>query len=489
MTSNKERLEQANIAEALSRTSSSCDYIVSWTKSGTCEWSVDEHGNFVIRPADGAQTGVITDWPGPPEFFNGFPWNDYEVCKTIKTARFESGCSTPICTHLFRGCTNLVSVDISGLDTSSVTNPNWFGNTFGNCINLCSLTLLGGTFASAVGASRSFIGIPNAAWKDSLGETYATTSDMLSANAKRDAMPVTYTVNVTEGWCSCGPSCECQIDETGQLTVRPTPGFKTGTIRSDPWAESKESIKTVVIEQGVVAQGCAHLFYDCENLTSVDLNSLDTSATAGMQGMFQGCTSLTSVDLSGLDLSSVDDAKEMFCWCEKLVSVKFPKTGMPKLKEADHMFKECESLKSIDLSMLDAKQVNSMVGMFNSCISLEEVNLQGFNNDFPERATEQMFEYCSVLDRITLPVGAKLLNTGLHNVSWTDSDGNVFESTRKMLRANANTVSERDFMTYTASPISRLFIEALDKKQNDDEHTEDASSVYAPPDVMPTKWL
>ena len=169
---------------------------------------------------------------------------------------------------------------------------------------------------------------------------------------------------------------------------------------------------------------------------------------------------------------------------------------MASLKEADHMFKECESLKSIDLSMLDAKQVISMVRMFSSCISLEEVNLQGFNNDLPERATEQMFEYCSVLDKITLPVKAKLLNTGLHNVSWTDSDGNVFESTRKMLRANANTVSERDFMTYTATPISRLFIEALDKqkekqKQNDDEHTEGegASSVYAPPDVMPTKWL
>jgi surface protein len=47
------------------------------------------------------------------------------------------------------------------------------------------------------------------------------------------------------------------------------------------------------------------MFYNCTNLTSVDVSNFNTSSVTNMQGMFQSCPNLTGLQISGWDVSSV----------------------------------------------------------------------------------------------------------------------------------------------------------------------------------------
>lgn len=64
------------------------------------------------------------------------------------------------------------------------------------------------------------------------------------------------------------------------------------SLPSRPWHQAAQSIKSVVIEDGVTAIG-NYSFSDCYNLTSVTILS---SPTIG-QYVFRNCTSLTSASL------------------------------------------------------------------------------------------------------------------------------------------------------------------------------------------------
>lgn len=60
------------------------------------------------------------------------------------------------------------------------------------------------------------------------------------------------------------------------------------------------------------------MFYSCSNLNKLDLSNFDTSNVTSMSSMFQGCANLTNLDLSSFDTSNVIDMGTMFFNCSKL---------------------------------------------------------------------------------------------------------------------------------------------------------------------------
>ena len=63
------------------------------------------------------------------------------------------------------------------------------------------------------------------------------------------------------------------------------------------------------------------MFYDCSNLTSLDVSNFDTSKVTSMSSMFMDCSGLTSLDLSSFDTSNVMNMQYMFGWCDTLVNL------------------------------------------------------------------------------------------------------------------------------------------------------------------------
>ena len=201
---------------------------------------------------------------------------------------------------------------------------------------------------------------------------------------------------LTPGWTKSN-TCEWQIDSAGKLTVRPLGGTGTGTLANwssyygAPWYFQSSIITSVVIEEGVAAQTCYGMFYNCSGLTSVDLTGLDTSSVTSMSLMFYNCSSLTSLDLTGLDASSVTDMSCMFDGCSNLTSVDLTGLDTSSVTSMSWMFYNCSSLTSLDLSGFDTSAVTYMNRMFYGCSNLTSVDLSGLDTS---KVTDMNYMFC-----------------------------------------------------------------------------------------------
>ena len=204
---------------------------------------------------------------------------------------------------------------------------------------------------------------------------------------------------------------EWSISDDGLLTV-------TGECGSDgllwdgqdsyeyyraPWYTGRKKITSAYVNVSGVKNMCC-MFYECENLTSLDLGDLDTSGVTDMSGMFEHCLSLTSLDLSDLDTSSVTDMYYMFRDCESLTSLDLSNFDTSSVTDMHYMFDGCESLTSLDLSNFDTSSVTDMQYMFYECESLTSLDLRSFDTS-NVLTRMSMFKRCRNLGSIYVGSG------------------------------------------------------------------------------------
>ena len=148
-------------SDTATSTEDTSDYIVGWTTSGTCEWSIDADGNLVVRPANGAASG---------ELASARPWS--EQGKSIKSVTFKSGVSSTSALNMFSGCAALESVDLSGFDSSKTTDMN---GMFYNCKALTTVDLCALDTSNVTDMGYMFSGCSSLASLD-LGEKFSTSN-------------------------------------------------------------------------------------------------------------------------------------------------------------------------------------------------------------------------------------------------------------------------------------------------------------------------
>lgn len=147
------------------------------------------------------------------------------------------------------------------------------------------------------------------------------------------------------------------------------------------------------------ATSCRCMFYNCENLTSLDLSRLDTSGVTDMRCMFRDCKNLTAIDLCNFDTSNVTNMSEMFYGCRKLITLDLSSFDTSKVTAMYGMFSRCYNLKHLDISNFNTFKVTAMGTMFNYCLSLKTLNLTSFDT---RNVTDMhyMFEYCDSITSI-----------------------------------------------------------------------------------------
>lgn len=169
----------------------------------------------------------------------------------------------------------------------------------------------------------------------------------------------------------CGEQLTYTFDmPTGTLTVKGS-GYMTDYSQEDPsdWAASKELIKAVIIEDGVLSVG-DHAFDECISLESVSLpDSIIYVGTAA----FRGCSSLESI---ALPAELPDVFPETFSMCTSLTEVALNRGLQSIHKEA---FADCTSLERIELPdgvlYVDPRA-------FSGCSSLEEITVNEENEAY-----------------------------------------------------------------------------------------------------------
>ena len=126
-------------------------------------------------------------------------------------------------------------------------------------------------------------------------------------------------------------------------------------------------------------EDASYMFYECSNLTTIDIQNLGTSKTINMNSMFAMCTNITTLELQNFDTSNVEDMENMFIGCENLETLDISNFITAKVTTMSNMFQNCKKLTELNLESFDTSKVIDMNSMFNGCESLTILNLNNFN--------------------------------------------------------------------------------------------------------------
>ena len=181
------------------------------------------------------------------------------------------------------------------------------------------------------------------------------------------ALPTDVTANTIDSG-TCGENLTWILDDTGTLTISGA-GIMDDFLypNSPPWDSMLSSIKTVVIETGIVTVGSG-AFQGCTNLTNIIISDTVLSIESNA---FYGCNSLTSIYIPG-NVRSIGYGS--FESCSSLSSVILA-DGVTYI--GYYAFFDCQNLSAIYLS----KTIQNIgLRAFDFCSNLSVVFYGGTSN-------------------------------------------------------------------------------------------------------------
>ena len=158
------------------------------------------------------------------------------------------------------------------------------------------------------------------------------------------------------------------------------------------------------------------MFWNCKNLSSLDLTNFNTTKVENMSGMFHSCQKLSSLTLSeSFNTANVTDMSNMFSYCNMLEKLNLSNFNTTKVEDMLYMFYMCQKLTELNLSNFKTEKVKKMSYMFSYCNMLEKLDLTNFNT---AKATnmQEMFKGCSTLQ--TIYVSDNFVVTGITNEDY-----------------------------------------------------------------------
>lgn len=226
---------------------------------GTCPWEITGDGVLTVYPGVGASQ----------EGKDSSPWGSY--ADTITSVVFSSDDDQRVVapknsSMLLYGLSEAISIDVSGLDTSRVTDMTYL---FCDCSSLESLDLRGWNTSRVKDMSFMFDGCSN----------------LMSLNVSR--------LNVSSVTRMEGAFIDCSLLSSLDLST---------------WNTSS------LLDMG-------GLFCNCYSLEEVSLADWNTSSVENMWLVFGNCYSLSELDLSGWNTSSVENMNEVFFTCSSLETI------------------------------------------------------------------------------------------------------------------------------------------------------------------------
>ena len=304
----------------------------------------------------------------------------------------------PTSTHgWFQSFYELSRVDMSGLNTSSVTDMS---NMFERCFSLTSLDLSGFDTSNVTNMSGMFAGSA----LTNLDLSSFDTSKVLDMSGMFHICSDLTNLNVSNFNTSKVTNMDSLFLACGNLTTLDVSGFDTSSVTNmrEMFAECRELTSLDVggfdTSSAIVMQG---MFRSCSNLLSIDVRGFNTSNVTDMYMMFCGCSSLTNIDLSNFDTSNVITMGAMFDGCSSLTNLDVSSFSTSKVTGMESMFYGCSSLTSLNLNSFDTSNVTEMMHMFGECSSLTSLDLSGFNT-FNVDNMYRMFGECDSLTSLDL---------------------------------------------------------------------------------------
>ncbi|MGJ6940063.1 BspA family leucine-rich repeat surface protein, partial [Listeria monocytogenes] len=241
--------------------------------------------------------------------------NDYPTAPSLLT--MES---------MFSSATKLTELDLSGLDTSSVTNMY---NVFNRCRAL-----------------------------EELDVSNFDTSSVTTMKSMFQYCELLEKLDVSNFDTSSVTTMQSMFDECQSLEILDVSNFDTSSV-TDMTA----------------------MFQNCYALEKLDISNFDTSSVTKMYAMFSRLYGVGKLDVSHFDTSLVTTMNRMFQNCKSLKELDIGNFNTSLVTDMDRMFINCAALKSLYLDNFTTAK--TMTDMFTGTTSLSYLfvshNVSNFN--------------------------------------------------------------------------------------------------------------
>ena len=318
--------------------------------------------------------------------------------------------------YMFSGCSKLTSLDVTNFNTANVTDMSCM---FRNCVALTSLYLTNFNTEKVTNMERMFSGC------QALTTIYASSkfvtpqvsnsSDMFYKCEKLKGEEVWTNDKATDktyakiegGYFSVGIPRVKYADGTLTffLTSKETLGENEYELNSGKnlpeWVKHTFSITKVVFDTSFAnarPTSCYKWFFWCEKLNQVEgIKNLNTKEVTDMADMFYECRDLSSLDVSGFNTEKVTDMSGMFYECISLKLLDVAKFNTANVKSMSNMFYRCYNLDLLNVTNFNTANVTNMQGMFSGCSAL--TTIYASDNFVTGKVTDgsNMFSNCTNL--------------------------------------------------------------------------------------------
>lgn len=325
------------------------------------------------------------------------PWKGI-ARKIERVAVVDEGVAPQTMYAWFFECNNLLSVNLSRLDTSKTTS---LGYAFSRCKSLTALDLSAldtssvRSFADVFQDCSSLRSVNLAGWDTSSGKDFR---QMFYRCASLEE------IDISSFKTSASTSFEQMFYGCSSLRSLDLSHFDTGsatTFASMFYNCASLATLDVSTFDTTSATDLSQAFYGCKSLTELDLSRASTAKVQTFYGMFSGCSGLKRIDLSLFDTSSAVNLSYLFADCSKLEAVNFAGINTSSVIDFNHMFSGCSSLASLDLSSFDTAAAKNLSYLFYGCSSLASLDLSSFDTSNVETMAD-LFTGCSKLAEVTL---------------------------------------------------------------------------------------
>ena len=267
-------------------------------------WYTDKDNNSLYEVSIGSENGSLeanTNGSGMFSYLDNVDTLDLTGLDTSNMTNMS---------RMFYKSTSLKNIDVSGFDTSKVVNMIFM---FNNCSSLISLDLSSFNTSNVTNMEAMFqndVNLENITFGDNFNTSKV--KDMIAMFA----------------------SCK-------KLSYINLSNFDTSNVKE-----------------------MQSMFYYCENLKSLDLSNFDTSQVINMYAMFMNCSSLKELDLSSFDTSKVTNMQSMFLSCKNLENLNLSSFNTSNVTTISYMINNCSSLKYLDIRNAELSKVSTCLQPF-----------------------------------------------------------------------------------------------------------------------------
>ena len=294
--------------------------------------------------------------------------------------------------YMFSSCSSLTSLDVTHFNTANVTNMS---TMFYNCSKLTSLDVTHFNTAKVTNMYSMF--------RNCLALTTIYASSKFVTTLVSDSRFMFYNCEKLKGeeeWKNDKATDKTYAKIEGGYFSRAIPRVKyaDGTLtfflasketlgeneyelnsgkKLPEWVKHTFSITKVVFDTSFAnarPTSCYKWFFWCEKLNQVEgIKNLNTKEVTDMADMFYECRDLSSLDVSGFNTGKVTDMSGMFYECISLKLLDVAKFNTANVKSMSNMFYRCYNLDLLNVTNFNTANVTNMQGMFYSCPALTTI--------------------------------------------------------------------------------------------------------------------